>query len=735
MAQWQKLLQLDSAQQDRVIQVYHDKFPREIRHFLSYWIESQNWELAAVDEKEARECFHKLLRHLDEQQIRSVQENNILQGPDFVGIKAYLQNHFEEDPLHLAMIVSECLSEERKILASAAGAQVCVPNNPAMEKTRELDNKVKELRKQTWEMEREIKSLEDLHDKLDFILKTWQSRVEQLNGSADSQALQKEEFFKQANFITQTKQVVLQQIMNSLNLAEQIVSALTAVELPEWKSRQQSACIGSPADTGLDQLEMWFTTVAEVLQQVRQQLKKLQEQNQKNGSNGASNLPTRITEVEKCTCELLEKLLANALVVEKQPCISSLTQRPLILKTGVRFTVKIRFLANLPEFKCLLKVKPVFDKDVDERETVKGFRQFVFTTGNDKVLDVEQAGGGLVAEFGHLSLKDGKSRGKGSSESQLGVTEELHIITFVTKLQQAGLQVDIEASSLPLVVISGTSQISSAWASVMWCNMLSSEPRNLSLFLSPPPVTWQQLAEVLSWQFFSISQRGLDENQLSMLRDKLVDNPDGLIHWSKFCKNDGAWIWIDGILDLIKKHLLNLWRDGSIMGFVSRGTTCRLLKEKQTGTFLLRFSESSKDGAITFSWVEHSNGVSHVHAVEPYAKKDLTATSLPDTLNNYSLTTPGNPPWNPLLYLYPDTPKDSAFQPYYSEQPDVPTPTLASGYVHRKSVSVSPNPTPPSSPPMTCMEMDMDICTGDPDKEFKALWSDVLLDEEGRVFY
>lgn len=44
------------------------------------------------------------------------------------------------------------------------------------------------------------------------------------------------------------------------------------------------------------------------------------------------------------------------------------------------------------------------------------------------------------------------------------------------------------------------------------------------------------------------------------------------------------------------------------MGFVSRESTKALLQEKPTGTFLLRFSESNKDGAITFSWVEHSNG-------------------------------------------------------------------------------------------------------------------------------
>lgn len=44
------------------------------------------------------------------------------------------------------------------------------------------------------------------------------------------------------------------------------------------------------------------------------------------------------------------------------------------------------------------------------------------------------------------------------------------------------------------------------------------------------------------------------------------------------------------------------------MGFVSRKGTKELLQDKENGTFLLRFSESSKEGAITFSWVEHING-------------------------------------------------------------------------------------------------------------------------------
>lgn len=42
-----------------------------------------------------------------------------------------------------------------------------------------------------------------------------------------------------------------------------------------------------------------------------------------------------------------------------------------------------------------------------------------------------------------------------------------------------------------------------------------------------------------------------------------------------------------------------------IMGFVSKERTRSLLKGKQAGNFLLRFSESTKEGAITFSWVDY----------------------------------------------------------------------------------------------------------------------------------
>lgn len=111
--------------------------------------------------------------------------------------------------------------------------------------------------------------------------------------------------------------------------------------------------------------------------------------------------------------------------------------------------------------------------------------------------------------------------------------------------------------SLPVVVISNVCQLPSGWASILWYNMLTTEPKvnthiliisgywpitdagihsdvnqvflplsprpqNLKFFLTPPQAKWSQLSEVLSWQFSSVTKRGLNQEQLNMLADKLL---------------------------------------------------------------------------------------------------------------------------------------------------------------------------------------------------------------------
>ncbi|XP_077081827.1 signal transducer and activator of transcription 1-alpha/beta-like [Siphateles boraxobius] len=132
-----------------------------------------------------------------------------------------------------------------------------------------------------------------------------------------------------------------------------------------------------------------------------------------------------------------------------------------------------------------------------------------------------------------------------------------------------------------------------------------------------------------------------------------------------------------------------------IMGFVTKDRTKALLYNKLPGTFLLRFSESNRDGAITFSWIEHdSNEEPQFHTVEPYTKRELSAISLPDIIRNDYGIAADTVPENPLRFLYPDLPKDDAFKKYYSKPTEKQEPMDVDkksdeGYVSTTLISIS----------------------------------------------
>ncbi|CAI5638437.1 unnamed protein product [Oreochromis niloticus] len=568
-----------------------------------------------------------------------------------------------------------------------------------------LDNKVKEMKHIVQVVDQNIKNVEDLQDEYDFKVNTLKNRENEMNGMTVKE-LEKEKMTvgRMCFELKAKRQDAVVGLNELLNITQALLAELISEELPDWKQRQKIACIGGPPNACVDQLQNWFTAVAESLQQVRQHLKKLQELEQKFTYEN-DPITGKKAYLEARALELLKNLLSNSLVVERQPCMPTHPQRPLVLKTGVQFTVKLRFLVKLQEFNYQLKVKALFDKDVTEK---KGFRRFNILGTNTKVMNMEESNGSLAAEFRHLQLKEQKGPGNRTNDGPLIVTEELHSLSFESELQlnQSGLDIKLEAISLPVVVISNVCQLPSGWASILWYNMLTTEPKNLKFFLSPPAAKWSQLSEVLSWQFSSVTKRGLNQEQLNMLADKLLGtkaqrNPEGLIPWTKFCKqsaNEKAfpfWLWIEGILDLIKRHLLSLWNDGCIMGFISKEREKALLTDKCPGTFLLRFSESSREGAITFTWIEHDVHDKPVfHSVEPYTKKELSAVSLPDIIRTYKVMAAENIPENPLRFLYPNIPKDKAFGKYYPKPSEAAEPmefedTDKTGYMKTELISVS----------------------------------------------
>ncbi|NXI22567.1 STAT1 protein, partial [Sterrhoptilus dennistouni] len=677
MTQWYQLQQLDSKHLEQVHQLYDDSFPMEIRQYLAQWLENQDWEHAANNVSFATVLFHDLLSQLDDQFSRFLIENNFLLQHNIRKSKRNLQDNFQEDPIHMAMIIHNCLKEERKILNSAqASSEVTVlkwsVQNTATgmpDKQKELDAKVRAVKTSVTDVEQDIKMLEDMQDEYDFKCKTLQNR-EHESSNMSQEEYKKEQLNLQHMFLSldRKRKEVVNKIVQLLQSTEHIQAALINDELVEWKHRQQTACIGGPPNACLDQLQNWFTMVAESLQQVRQQLKKLEELEQKFTYD-----PDPITKnkqfLQDLTHKLFQQLIQSSFVVERQPCMPTHPQRPLVLKTGVQFTVKLRLLVKLQELNYNLKVKVSFDKYV---AFISSLLKFNILGTNTKVMNMEEStNGSLAAEFRHLVgvFPPSKIFFCIFLKGPLIVTEELHSLSFETQLCQPGLVIDLETTSLPIVVISNVSQLPSGWASILWFNMLSTDPKNLSFFLNPPCAKWSKLSDVLSWQFSSVTKRGLNADQLSMLGEKLLGKvcfhhrqPENIND-----KNFPFWLWIEGILELIKKHLLCLWNDGCIVGFISKERERALLKDQSPGTFLLRFSESSREGAITFTWVEESqNAEPQFHSVEPYTKKELSAVTFPDIIRNYKVMAAENIPENPLRFLYPNIPKDNAFGKYYS---------------------------------------------------------------------
>uniref|UniRef100_A0A8C4DLZ5 Signal transducer and activator of transcription n=1 Tax=Dicentrarchus labrax TaxID=13489 RepID=A0A8C4DLZ5_DICLA len=635
MAQWERLRELPAVYRQQLHELYdRDALPMDVRHYLSVWIEKQEWQRAARDHDLAMVLFQVLLENLDIQHSRFIQEESFLLQHN---IRRYKQNfqRYLNDPCALASTILWFLEKEKEILQSAELAEqvrfLCVEQE-AMETSsqQDLERKMAGLRNEVQCMEHAMLCLEEQQDEFDFKYQTHKMEA------AVDEAVKKEQvkvFQLLVNKLNECRKSTLSDLNKLLDKAEHLIEILVKKELVDWQRRQQKSYIGAPDNVCLDQLENWFTCVAVSVFQVREFLGKLDELV---GKVSYANDPVK-------------------------------TQKPALQK---RDTLSYTFLllVKFPELNHSMKVNVSMDR----------YRRFNVLGTKTKALNMaESQSGGMVADFRHLTLKEQKSGGggKGVSDISLSVTEELHIIYFDTVFEQKGLSVQLEASSLPVVIISNSSQQQSAWASVLWFNMLCQDTKDVMFFANSPAAPWPVFGEMLSWQFLSATKRGLNDTQLEMIAHKLFgkgqDYNTCKVAWSKFSKEntpDTFWVWFDGILVMVKTYLEDLWRDGHIMGFVSKGKEKSLLKKKQRGTFLLRFSESVI-GGITFSWVDITiTGEPDIKTVQPFTKVDLSQIPFHEIIRNFQILEAENIPENPLLYLYPNTPKDEAFGKYYSDK-------------------------------------------------------------------
>uniref|UniRef100_A0A8C5FN19 Signal transducer and activator of transcription n=1 Tax=Gadus morhua TaxID=8049 RepID=A0A8C5FN19_GADMO len=646
MAQWESLQQLHSSYSQQLHELYdRDGLPMDVRHYLAAWIEKQEWERAAQDLDFAMVLYQVLLENLDNQYSRFVQEELFLMQHN---IRRYKQNfqRYQESPCTLAGMILWFLGKEKEILQTARLDEqvqgLKMDQSPMNTDThKDLERQMAGLRNEVQCLEHTLICLEEQQDEFDFKYKTLQMEGESTEPG------------RLPLVFLATLLAALIRLLDSCGLLQGV---LVQGELADWQRRQQRACIGAQDDVCLDQLDKWFTGLARCLVQVLKFLKKLEELMGKLSYDQDPFKQQKPLQVRAET--LLRDLLKSSFVVETQPSMPQ-GKGPLVLRTNVQFSVKARLLVKFPELNHSMKVTVSMDRDTPQ---VKGSRRFnVLGTSSKALTMAESQDGGLVADFRHLI--------------SLSVTEELHVISFKTNFELP----DAEASSLPVVIISNSSQQQSAWVAVLWFNMLSESPKDVLFFANPPMAPWPVLAEMLSWQFLSSTGRGLESNQLDMIAHKLFDKQDNYdtcqISWARFSKENTAnanftfWVWFDGILTMVKACLEEMWKDGFILGFVSKERVKRLLKKKLRGTFLLRFSESIKDGGVTFSWVDYTpDNEPDVKSVQPFTRTDLAQIPFHEIIKNFQLMEADNVPENPLLYLYPNIPKDQAFGKYYTDK-------------------------------------------------------------------
>ncbi|XP_063071132.1 signal transducer and activator of transcription 2 isoform X1 [Engraulis encrasicolus] len=695
MAQWEKLQQLDTAYQQRVHELYdREELPMDVRHYLAPWIEAQEWDRAVLDPAVAMYLYQVLLENMDNQCSRFIQEGKperILLQCNFRRFKQNFQC-YEERPVMLARIIQWFLAKEREILHMAElpdQVEALQVHQSAMEtdSQRQVQKRVEEVRSKVQVMDHTLKCLEEQQDEFDFKYQT--HLMEGTISQEDQRGLQ-----TMLNRLDQSRRSLLDTLKALLTLTQEVMSVLLEEELMQWRRRQQKACIGAPEDASLETLEQWFTSLAEGMFQVREFLAKLEELSGKVTYDRDPVITTK-PQLQTLADNILITLLKSAFVVETQPSIPQ-GKGPLVLRTNVQFSVKTRFLVKIPELNHSMQVAVTMDKDAPQ---VKGYRRFNVLGTSSKAMNVtESMQGGMVADFRHLTLKEQKAGGGGKGISDLSVTEELHVIHFETQFTLHGLSVKLETSSLPVVVISNASQQQSAYASVLWFNMLCQDNKNVLFFTNTSPAPWPQVGEMLSWQFLSAASRGLDTDQLDTIAHKLFGKQQSYdnctISWNRFSKENvsdngfSLWVWLDGILTLVKTYLADIWSDGSVVGFISKARERNLLKKKMDGTFLLRFSESIRDGGITFSWVETDlKGKRDVRSVQPFSKQDMAQIPFVEIIRNFQLMEAGNVPECPLKYLYPDTPKDQAFGKYYNEKTGEESPYFK--YIKTKLMFVS----------------------------------------------
>ncbi|KAF4010440.1 hypothetical protein G4228_001567 [Cervus hanglu yarkandensis] len=451
---------------------------------------------------------------------------------------------------------------------------------------------------------------------------------------------------------------LLQETVGELEAAQ----ALVLKRIQIWKRQQQLAGNGAPFEESLAPLQERCESLVDIYSQLQQEV---------GAAGGELDPKTRAALISRLD-EVLRTLVTSSFLVEKQP--------PQVLKTQTKFQAGVRFLLGLrflgaPAKPPLVRADMVTEKQARELSMPQGPGAGAESTGeiinNTVPLENSIPGNCCSALFKNLLLKKIKRCERKGTES---VTEEKCAVLFSTSLTLGPnkLPIQLQALSLPLVVIVHGNQDNNAKATILWDNAFSEMDR--VPFVVAERVPWEKMCETLNLKFMAEvgTNRGLLPEHFLFLAQKIFsDNSLSMeafqhrsVSWSQFNKEIllgrgfTFWQWFDGVLDLTKRCLRSYWSDRLIIGFISKQYVTSLLLNEPDGTFLLRFSDSEIGGITIAHVIRGQDGSPQIENIQPFSAKDLSIRSLGDRIRDLAQ----------LKNLYPKKPKDEAFRSHYKPE-------------------------------------------------------------------
>jgi signal transducer and activator of transcription 5B len=495
------------------------------------------------------------------------------------------QNMRMQNPCEVYSHLLRCIGFEQQILE-----QLQYPNENEHQVTQTTHQDIEQLKANVHTAEGLKSKWIRLNEELN------QNERMEVDDSTIDGILNQELLWSEADDVSNNLMLLLK---NNVALCQNLTSKVIEDYLKNWKWFQKyhgTNVVINGAD--LDCIQGWCESLTQSLWSTREQISALENYQQQFSGQGSLNIWPDLHNNVKNT---LIKLINGSFIVEQQP--------PQVMKTNTKFSTTLRLLVgnvlNINISNPLVKTQIVSEvqaQRLSETTVISGPSCGKIVNGSS-TLEYSEATRKITVNFTNLKLDGFRRPGKRAAEN---VTDEKFALFFETNLTIGDLSFSITAMSLPIVVIVHGSQESQAGATIFWDNSFSVMDRKA--FQVPDQVTWQQFADALNQKYLTYNERGLSQENLLFLAEKLFKTTfscgvtlrdDFSVSWNAFCKENlqdrtfSFWEWFYAALRVTKEHLHGPWVESSIEGFINKMKVEEYLKNINVhGTFLLRFSDS-----------------------------------------------------------------------------------------------------------------------------------------------